>query len=473
MTGTETLFAVPRKPHLVGIGGSGMSGIAAALAAGGHRVTGSDMAAGAAVAGLMARGVPVARGHAAEHVPADADLLVISAAVKETNPEVVEARRRGLPVVKYAVALGALMAGRRGIAVAGAHGKTTTTGLLAWALDRLGEDPTFVVGGRVGPLGGSSRVGRGDLLVAEACEYDRSFHHLRPEMAIVTNIDEDHLDYYSGIAEIKEAFRTFARLLPAHGLLVALNEVADVFGPDCGLACPVETVGLGGYADWIAKDIETIRGGSRFSVWRGNEEVVRATVRLPGLHNVLNALTVFAMLRHLGHAPDAAARSLRDFRGVSRRLETKFSRGGITVLDDYAHHPAEIRASLRAIRSWYPGARLWCVFQPHQASRTRFLIREFAAALTEADRVIVPDIFFARDTEEERRLVSSLDLVKKVMNLGTDAAYVPDFDEIVERLLDRLRPRDVLVTMGAGDVDRVAEAVAARLEKYGKASIPA
>jgi UDP-N-acetylmuramate--alanine ligase len=449
-----------------------MSGIAAILAAEGHRVTGSDLVAGEAVASLMASGVPVANGQRAENVPEDADLVVISAAVKDGNPELVAARERGLPVVKYAAALGALMEGRRGIAVAGAHGKTTTTGLLSFVMDRLGDDPSFVVGGRVGPLGGSSRVGKGPYLVAEACEYDRSFHHLRPETAIVTNIDEDHLDYYSGIAEITEAFRTFARLLPEDGFLVTLNELSEVFGPGTGLACDVETVGIGGYADWTAKGIESDRDATRFTVHRHGKEVAKVVLRLPGFHNVLNALTVIALLARLGHEPAAAAKAIREFRGVARRLERKFRRGGIQVMDDYAHHPAEIRASLRAIRASCPGARIWCVFQPHQASRTRFLLREFAAALTEADRVIVPDIFFARDSEEEQRRISSLDLVKKVMNLGANASYVPGLSEIVTLLLDRLRPNDVLVTMGAGDVFRVADEVAARMRSYGSAVIP-
>jgi len=468
----ESTFGSTRRPHLVGIGGAGMSGIAAALAAQGHRVTGSDLADSEAVRALREAGVAVAVGNAAENVPEDADLLIVSAAVRDGNPELEEARRRDLPVLKYAEALGALMAERRGIAVAGAHGKTTTTGLLAFVLSRLGADPTFVVGGKVAPLGGSSGVGEGPFLVAEACEYDRSFHHLHPEIAIVTNIDEDHLDYYSGIAEITEAFRVFARHLPADGKLVTLNELSEAFGPDSGVSCPVEFVGLSGFADWVAKDWEMNPRYTRFTAVRRREEVARVTLRLPGFHNVLSATMVLAVADHLGFEPSAAAAAIGKFPGVSRRLELKFRRAGVTVLDDYAHHPAEIRASLASIRGMYPGARIWCVFQPHQASRTRFLIREFAAALADADRVLVPDIYFARDSEEERRRISSFDLVKKVMNLGANASYVPDFDEIVDRLLDRIRPGDVLVTMGAGDIFRVADVVKQRLERYGRATIP-
>jgi UDP-N-acetylmuramate--alanine ligase len=235
----------------------------------------------------------------------------------------------------------------------------------------------------------------------------------------------------------------------------------------------VETVGLGDFADWVATDWELGTGTSRFAVCHGGLELGRLTIRLPGAHSVLNALMVVAVLSRLGYDFDQAAGAVREFTGVSRRLEVKYERSGITVIDDYAHHPAEIRATLSSIRSTFPGSRIWCVFQPHQASRTRFLLREFAAALTGADRVLVPDIYFARDSREERRRISSFDLVKKVMNLGTHARYLPDFEDIVERLMTGLRPRDVLVTMGAGDVFKVADDVADRMKDYGEASIPA
>lgn len=466
-------FRRPTRAHLVGIGGSGMSGIASTLKARGHRITGSDQSDGRAVRRLQAEGIPVVVGHDAAGVPDDAEMLVISAAILDTNPELMEARRRGLPVLKYAEALGALMADSRGVAVAGAHGKTTTTGLLAFALDRLGADPTFVVGGEVGPLGGSSRVGSGPFLVAEACEYDRSFLHLKPEVAVVTNIDEDHLDYYSGIAEITDAFREFGRLLPADGQLVTLNEHRETFERDPGFAAKLTTVGIGAMADWVATDCEVGASSIRFTVKRFGEDVERMTIRLPGYHNVLNSLMVLAVVDHLGFDPAVAAKAIREFRGVRRRFEVKYHRAGIVIMDDYAHHPAEIRAALASIRITWPNSRIWCVFQPHQASRTRFLLREFAAALSRADRVVVPDIFFARDSAEERRLISSRDLVMKVLNLGANAEYVPDFAEIEQHLLMNLRPRDVVVTMGAGDIFRVADAVAARLENYGSTSIPA
>ncbi len=471
MNGTP--FRQPTRAHLVGIGGSGMSGIASTLLARGHRITGSDQSDGRTIQRLRGEGIPVLVGHDGASVPDDTEMLVVSAAILDSNPELMEARRRGVPVLKYAEALGALMGESRGVAVAGAHGKTTTTGLLAFVLDRLGADPTFVVGGEVGSLGGSSRVGDGPFLVAEACEYDRSFLHLKPEVAVVTNIDEDHLDYYSGIAEITDVFREFGRLLPEHGQLVTLNEHRAAFECDPGFKALLTTVGIGALADWVATDCEVGASTIRFTVRRYGEDVERMTIRMPGYHNVLNSLMVLAVVDHLGFDPAAAAKAIREFRGVRRRFEVKYHRAGIVIMDDYAHHPAEIRAALASIRITWPNSRVWCVFQPHQASRTRFLLREFAAALSRADRVVVPDIFFARDSAEERRLISSRDLVMKVLNLGANAEYLPDFKDIEQHLLLNLRPRDVVVTMGAGDIFRVADAVAARLENYGSTSIPA
>jgi UDP-N-acetylmuramate--alanine ligase len=414
----------------------------------------------------------VAEGHSPENLPPDADLVVASAAVKESNPEVAEARRRGVAVIKYSEALGALMVAARGIAVAGAHGKTTTTGLLAYVLTELGDDPTFVAGGEVADLGGSSHVGQGDVLVAEACEYDRSFHRLRPEIAIVTNIDEDHLDYYKDLREITESFRHFARLLPPHGLLVTLNEHARTFA-EGGLRAPVMSVGIDRDADWTAVDVEAIRGGMRFTACFGGRPVASVETSLPGCHNVLNCLLVLGVATHLGHDPERVAGAIRGFRGVTRRFDVRYDHGDLVVVDDYAHHPAEIRACLGAVRATWPGARVWVVFQPHQASRTRFLLREFAAALTAADRVVVPSIFFARDSDEEKRSVSSQDLVLKIRNHGTKAEHIPDFNRIEEYLVGHLRPRDVLVTMGAGDVYLVADAVVSRLTGFRNLCIPA
>jgi UDP-N-acetylmuramate--alanine ligase len=467
------MFSRRRTVHLVGIGGTGMSGLAALLAAEGHAVTGSDLRKGPAAEGLEARGVPVAEGHAAENLPPGADLVVTSAAVPRDNPEVAEAERRGLPVVKYARALGGLMATRRGVAIAGCHGKTTTTGMAAFVMDACGLDPSVVLGGSLPVFGGNWKHGAGSYLVAEACEYDRSFLNLTPEIAVVNNIDADHLDYYRDLQDIASAFTDFARLLPEGGLLVVNNEHERQFRDDPLVKARVETTGLRGHADWVAVERRAEPGCTRFRVLRRGEDWGTFVLRVPGLHNTLNALGVVALASHIGLDRDRVQAALRDFPGVDRRLTVRYRRGGITVVDDYAHHPAEVQAVLRTLREDPSHRRILAVFQPHQASRLRLLRREMAASLGAADRVFVPDVHFARDTAEDRERVHSLDLVKTLNNLGADAVYEPSHAALVERVLADLRPGDAVVTMGAGTVTEVSHELAQRLEVLGRQSIPA
>jgi len=450
-----------------------MSGLAALLAAEGHAVTGSDLKKGTAAGELEARGIPVVEGHATENLPAEADLVVTSAAVPADNPEVLEADRRGLPVVKYAKALGGLMAGRRGIAFAGCHGKTTTTGMAAFVMERSGLDPMVVLGGSLPVFGGNWKHGKGPYLVAEACEYDRSFLNLSPEVAVVNNIDSDHLDYYRDLQDISGAFVEFARLLPENGLLVVNNEHEGLFRGDAGVKARVETTGLRNHADWVAVDRRADRGVTKFRVLRRGEEWGQFGLRIPGLHNTLNALGVIAVASHLGIDRGLVQEALRDFPGVDRRLTVRYRRGGITVVDDYAHHPTEVQAVLRTLREDPATRRIVAVFQPHQASRLRILRREMAASLGTADRILVPDVFFARDSAEDRERVHSLDLVKTLNNLGADAVYEPSFPALVERVLADLRPGDVVVTMGAGSITGVSDDLARRLDSLGRQSIPA
>jgi UDP-N-acetylmuramate--alanine ligase len=467
------VFSRTRSVHCIGIGGSGMSGLAGLLLARGHRVSGSDAKGNDAVAELRTRGALFSEGHDAAHVPEHADLVVASAAVPADNPELREAERRGLPVVKYARALGGLMEGLRGIAVAGCHGKTTTTGMMAFVLERCGLDPSVIVGGNLPVLGGNWKHGRSQLLVAEACEYDRSFLNLSPEIAIVNNIDADHLDYYRDLQDISSAFLEFARRLPPSGLLVVNNEQERLFRVDGGVRARVETTGLRNHADWVALDRTTERGLTRFRVLLRGDEWGSFALRVPGLHNTLNALGVVAVASHLGLDRVAIQDALLDFPGVDRRLQTRYRRGGISVVDDYAHHPAEVQAVLRTLRDDPSTRRIWAVFQPHQASRLRLLRREMAAALGSADRVLVPDVFLARDSDSDRESVHALDLVKTLNNLGSDAVYEPSFPLIVERILADLRPGDVVVTMGAGNITGVSHDLARRLEDLGRQSIPA
>ncbi len=476
MTAPHAFPTVPAAPtprsleghssaHLVGIGGTGMCGAAELLLARGLEVSGSDRAASPRTDRLARLGARIDAGEDASALPASATLVVASAAVPPTHPHLVEARRRGLPVWKYAEALGALMEGRTGICVAGCHGKTTTSSLVATTLWRAGRDPSFVIGGEVKDLGASARAGSGPCFVAEACEYDRSFHRLRPTLAIVTNLDADHLDYYRDLEEIRESFRAFARLLPAKGVLFVHEDHAEVFRHDPALRARLETYGPSEGADWqaVAARYDPAAGAMRWTLLRRGTPLGDLTLPLSGLHNVHNATGAAAALLSAGLSFEEVARGLAAFGGVGRRLETIADRGGVLVLDDYGHHPTEIAAVVRAVRTRFDGRRLVLVFQPHQASRTHALLGEFGEVLAAADEVWLPPIYLARDSEEDRRRVSSEDVARRIVANGGRARAFPDLGAVVAHAAASVRPGDVVVTMGAGNVDEVARGLAARL----------
>jgi len=460
------LFDRPRVVHLVNTGGVGMSSLGQALVHSGHRVSGSDSAESERTRRLTGLGAAISLGHAAGNVPADADLVVVTAAIDPRNPEVAEALARGLEIVKYAKALGELMSREHGVCVAGCHGKTTTTGLMTTVLVHAGYDPTMVLGGDAGALGGNYRPGGGHYFVAEACEFDRSFLNLRPKAAIVTNVDRDHLDYYRDLEEIEGAFRDFARLIPADGFLATLNEHERVFKrPE--VVCGIETFGLRGNADWIASDFQRTDGVTYFQVRHKGRSEGLFEMRLPGLHNICNCLGVLAVARHLDIDFDSVVRpALMDYRGVDRRMQTKYEGHGVVVLDDYAHHPRELAAVLTTLRDEYPGRRIVAVFQPHQASRTKAHLSEFAEALKLADRVFVPDIYLSRDSEADRRSVHAVDLVRTSANRGVDVTYVERFADVAPLILSEIRVGDLIVTMGAGSVWEVSSDLADRLRAF-------
>ncbi len=461
------LFDEPRRVHLVGAGGVGVSALGQALMHSGHRVSGSDMRENAQTAKLRALGAEIACPQAADNLPADTDLVVRTAAIGSANPELLAALGRGVEVVKYAQALGALMGREHGVAVAGCHGKTTTTGLLTTTLVTGGLDPSMILGGEAAPLGGNFRAGDGRYFVAEACEFDRSFLSLRPTTAVITNIDRDHLDYYSDLQEIYDAFVDFARLIPPTGFLATLNEHAGLFTERAGVSCEVETFGLRDYADWVATDWRREDGVTSFRVTYKGRFEGDFRLRLPGLHNINNCLGVLAIARRLGISfEDAVRPALMEYRGVDRRMQVRYEGHGVTVLDDFAHHPTELLAVLTALRDENPGRRIVAVFQPHQASRTRSHLRGFAEALQLADRVFVPDIYYARDSEEDRRSVHALDVVRGAANRGADVTYVERLDDVADGVLRELRSGDLVVTMGAGSVGEVSRVLAERLRRY-------
>ena len=436
------------KIHLIGIGGIGMSGLARCLVTQGHVVTGSDLKP-SPLAELP--GVRVAIGHDAGNV-GEADLVVRSAAVREDNPEVVEARARHLEVLKYAQMLGRLTQDRALIAVAGCHGKTTTSAMIAYILQRAGFDPGFVIGGVIPQLGSNAALGQGRHFVAEACEYDRSFLNLSPKCAVVTNIEEDHLDYYKDLEEIVGAFREFAGRA-SEMVIASLDSppaaaiVLERKGRDEGYSVDRD-------ADWRARNVEVRDGRWTFEVLKYGKPFGEFHLAIPGTHNVANALAAMAAATWAGVGREIIQVALAEFGGAARRFQLLGERNGVVVIDDYGHHPTEIQATLRAARERYPERKIWCVFQPHQHSRTRILLKEFGKAFADANLILLHDIYEARDSDTGS--VSSGDLAKLLDQNGKAALHLRTMDEIVTFLREKAGSDCLILTMGAGNIDEVA-----------------
>lgn len=447
--------------YLVGIGGIGLSAIARVLLAQGHRVSGSDRRASTITDALADEGMTVYIGHDASHLPADADLIIVSSAVPADNPEVVAAQQRGIPVVKRAEVLGAMMTGKVGIAVAGTHGKTTITALIAFTLMRAGYEPTFIVGGVLHDLDTNARAGKGPHFVVEADEYDHTFLGLRPQMAVVTNIEVDHPDCYPDLESMIEAFRSFLALVPSDGCVVGCSDDGRVRGLLGELrAVPRITYGLDSGADWQATDIRATEvGGGDFLVRHKGRDVGRFSIRLSGVHNVQNALAVLAVAHHLSVDQETVRGALAEFQGTGRRFEHKGTAGRVTVIDDYAHHPTQIRATLAAARARFPQSVIWAVFQPHTYSRTKALLDEYAASFGDADHVVVTAIYAAR--EYDTLGVSAADLLARTPH--PDARLIADLDAVTEYLVAHVQPGDVVLTLGAGDGYLVGEKLLGRL----------
>jgi UDP-N-acetylmuramate--alanine ligase len=431
--------------HFIGIGGCGMSGLARMLMDNGATVTGSEPKPNTVTFELTRRGAKISRDQLGELLSREVDLVVRSAAVKDENPEMKAAKAYGLRAIKYAEMLGEVMAERFGVAVAGTHGKSTTTAMIAHALLQCGGDPSFVVGGTVPQLGGGSRSGASDFFVAEACEFDRSFHHLHPQVALITNIEED-------IDEIVESFRHFAQLVPEDGLIIAGGKDPRVIKALAGISAPIELCALEEGFIWSTRRTGIEDGCYRGEVFYKGENVATIKLSVAGEHNLINATMAIAACHACGIEPSKAADAIGGFTGVDRRMTEVGRVNGAIVVDDYGHHPTEIRATLKAVREKYQPRRLLCVFQPHQHSRTRFLLEDFATSFAQADETIVPDIYFVRDSESEKQRVSAGDLVARVNQNGQKARHLPQFQAIIEYLRAEVGAGDVVLTMGAGNV---------------------
>jgi UDP-N-acetylmuramate--alanine ligase len=451
-----------KRVHFVGIGGCGMSGLARIVQAAGAVCSGTDSTPGGVVDSLIAGGIPVALKQEAASVPADCDLMVISAAIRPEHPEVAHGRTRGIAVLKYAQMVGRMMLGRTGVAIAGTHGKSTTTAMLAHILIQCGMDPTFIVGATCDQIGGGARVGRNDLLIAEACEFDRSFHNFHPTHSVVLNVEEDHLEIYGTLDAVVQSFRTFAARTAPEGSLLIGHDGAHRTTVASGLSCPVETIGFAPQADWqVVVDRSDRAHPQRVTLKFHDRQITRFDCRLPGEHMACNACAAAVTARRLGAEWDAIAAALGTFQGLDRRMQVLgTTAGGVTVIDDYGHHPTEIDTTLRALRAHHRPqdrqGRLICVFQPHQHARTRFLMEQFTQSFSQADVVIVPPIYFVRDTEADRRAVTSADLVYKLQQRGVLALHIEQFQDIVSFLRAHCRPHDLLVVMGAGPVWKIA-----------------
>jgi UDP-N-acetylmuramate--alanine ligase len=444
-----------RSLHFVGIGGAGMSGIALVFHKRGYRVTGSDLKPSRYVTLLETAGIPVSIGHRAGNVGSP-DVVVISSAIPAHNVELMEAERRDLLVVKRAQALAWLMELGRGIAVCGTHGKTTTTSMISRVLVDGGYDPTFLVGGELNDLGSNARHGAGEFVVCEADESDGSLLLLSPEVAVLTNMELDHHSHYLHVEDVQRVFREFTDHLPPHGLFVYYQDDPRVSALAVNVPCRTCSYGLGDDAAYCARAVVPEPPGSSFEVWHGESKLASVTLQVPGRHNVLDALACFATLSELGVAPEAIVPALEAFTGAVRRFQLKGERDGVTVVDDYAHHPTELQATLAAARegTW---SRVIAVFQPHLYSRTEFLQAEFAEALLAADVAVVTDVYGAR--EDPLPGVSGKLIVDGILRLekSKQVVYLPRLGSVVDYLDRTTCPGDLVLTLGAGDVHRVGE----------------
>ncbi len=462
MNNSNKLSSMRRKVrniHFVGIGGIGMSGIAEVLINLGYHVTGSDLSATDITQRLADLGAGIFSGHQAANL-GETDVVVTSTAVKSDNPEVLEAHRRGIPVIPRAEMLAELLKMKFSVAVSGSHGKTTTTSMIATVLAAGGLDPTMVIGGKLASIGSNAKIGDGEVIVAEADESDGSFLKLSPSLAVITNIDLEHLDFYRDIDDIREAFLKFANIVPFYGVTVACHDDNNVRMILPLIKRRVITYGMTAGSDYRAGNIVQAGRGSRFGLYYREELQGEVVLNVPGLFNIFNSLAAIAVARELGMTFPAIVQGLERFQGVQRRLEVRGESGGITVLDDYGHHPTEIRATLAAVKQAW-GGRSIVVFQPHRYTRTKALFEEFLTAFADADILLVCDIYPAG--EEAIPGISASRLCEGIRGKGPgNVVYVAGLEEAVDYLLSLAKPADVIVTLGAGSVWKVGPAFLAR-----------
>ncbi|WP_216697260.1 UDP-N-acetylmuramate--L-alanine ligase [Anaerostipes faecalis] len=453
-------FNQPIHIHFMGIGGISMSGLAEILLKEGFTISGSDIHSSPITDRLEAKGAKIFFQQTADNITSDIDLVVYTAAINfETNEEYKAAISKGIPVMKRATLLGQLMHNyQNAIAVSGTHGKTTTTSMLSHILLAGDTDPTISVGGILDAIGGNIRVGHSDMFITEACEYTNSFLEFFPKISIILNIEEDHMDFFKDIDDIRHSFREFAHKLPDYGYLVLNGQIDNIPYIVEGLSAEYATFGIDNDTDtFTAKNITyDAFGHAGFDYYKKGQYIDHIQLNVNGEHNVRNALAAIAVADRLNLSMDAVKKGLLSFSGAKRRFELKGTCNDFTIVDDYAHHPTEIKATLNACKN-YPHEELWCIFQPHTYTRTHAFLDEFAEALSLSDHVIITDIYAAR--EKDTGLVSSKDIVDKMAAYDVDVHYIKDFEDIEKFILKNCKKNDLLITMGAGNVDSIGDSL--------------
>ena len=449
-------FQHPIAVHFIGIGGISMSGLAEILHQEGFRISGSDAKKSDLTEQLAQKGMTIFYGQRASNIQPDTDLVVYTAAIHEDNPEFAQAKSAGIPMLSRADLLGQIMKNyRTSIAVAGTHGKTTTTSMISQILMDADADPTITVGGIMPSIHSNLRIGSSQTFVTEACEYTNSFLSFFPTTAVILNIEADHLDFFKDLEDIRHSFHRFAALPGQEGLVIINADIENYEEITAGIPARVLTFGLEQPAMYTVEDLSwDTKGFPSFTAKRAGETLGCFSLHLPGLHNVANALAAIAIADTLSVPMNSVAETLREFQGADRRFQHKGVCQGITIVDDYAHHPTEIKATLSAAKA-VDHRELWCIFQPHTYTRTKALLQDFARALTLADHVVLADIYAAR--EQNTIGISSDDLRIEIEKLGGDCIYLPSFSQIEEHVLSSCKEGDLLITMGAGNVVEIGE----------------
>ncbi|MCL0028197.1 UDP-N-acetylmuramate--L-alanine ligase [Peptococcaceae bacterium] len=441
--------SMPNRIHFVGIGGSGMSGIARVLAESGYEITGSDLKNTDVIEKLRSIGIKCFIGHDSKNI-GEAKMVVVSTAIPKNNPEVVEARKRGIPVIHRGEALAILMNNSKGIAVTGSHGKTTTTSMLALITEKSGYDPTVIIGSELDCIGGNAKKGKGEYLIAEADESDGSFLLLNPHMSIITNIEDDHMDYYKTIDNVIAAFKRFLCQVDPKGLAILFYDDPNIQKIIKEAKVPVVTYGMSDSACYRLKNLSLNCSVSSADVYKEGKYIGKIELSVPGIHNLLNALAATALSMNIGIDFKTIAKALAGFKGARRRYQLLGEINGIKVIDDYAHHPTEIKATLKAARQ--TNSRIIAVFQPHRYTRTKHLYERFGKALLDADVVIISDIYSAGEKPIEGVSTKLIfDVVQKYKKSG-EVLYIENLSDIARYLMGIVQPKDIVLTMGAGDV---------------------